>query len=319
MPELVATRPLTRNAQEALQASKNSHWMNQEPDPPGREQLLSDVEGARAIVCALTERIDAELLDRAGNQLEVVANVAVGVDNVDLVEARRRGVVVTNTPGVLTGATADLAMGLMIATCRRIAEGDRFMRSGTDWAWGPTFFVGPAVTGATLGIVGYGRIGQAVAKRAKAFDMQVLATGGGFLGEHGEADGIRPVQLDQLLEESDIVSIHCPLTQKTRALIGPAQLERMKPSSVLINTARGPIVDEAALVEALGQRRIVGAGLDVFENEPTAHPGLLDLDNVVMVPHIGSADQPTRERMCQLAVDNALKVLAGKEPPSPVT
>lgn len=319
MPELVATRPLTRNVQEALQASGRSCWINQEPDPPSREQLLSDVEGTRAIVCALTERIDAELLDRAGDQLQVIANVAVGVDNVDLAEAERRNVVVTNTPGVLTNATADLAMGLVIATCRRIAEGDRFMRSGTDWAWGPTFFVGAPVTEATLGIIGYGRIGQAVAKRAKAFDMRIIATGGSFLSEHGEADDIRPVQLDQLLEESDIVSIHCPLTKRTRALIGPTQLERMKPSSVLINTARGPIVDEAALVAALGQRRIAGAGLDVFEDEPTPHPGLLDLDNVVMAPHIGSADQPTRERMCELAVDNALKVLAGEEPPSPVT
>jgi lactate dehydrogenase-like 2-hydroxyacid dehydrogenase len=311
MAELVVTRLLTANARQALEASEHAVWMHMAPDPPSREQLLAEVEGARGLVCALTERIDAEVMDRAGDQLEVIANVAVGVDNVDLREAKRRGIVVTNTPDVLTDATADLAMGLIIAACRRIGEADRFMRRGTDWTWGPTFFVGPAVTGASLGIVGYGRIGQAVAKRAKAFDMDVLATGGRFLDEHGPADGVRTVDLDQLLSSCDIVSLHCPLTDETRGLIGESQLARMKPTAVLVNTARGPIVDEKALVKALQDGDIAGAGLDVFENEPAAHPGLLDLDNVILAPHIGSADRATRERMCQLAVDNALRVLGG--------
>lgn len=272
-------------------------------------------ERVEAVVALLTDRIDAAFLERCPS-LRIVANVAVGVDNVDLAACAARGVVVTNTPDVLTEATADLAFGLLIAAARRIAEGDRFVRAGAWTGWTPTFFLGRRVHGMTLGLVGLGRIGGAVARRARGFGMHVLYTQRRRLPEHLErALGATWVSsLDDLVPHADAVSIHCPLTPETRHLFDAPRLAKMKPGAILVNTARGPIVDEAALAEALTNGPLAAAGLDVFEEEPNVHPALLARENVVLAPHIGSADGPTRAAMAGLAVENVLSVLRGAPP-----
>ncbi len=288
-------------------------------DGESRAALLAGVRGASGIISMVTDRIDAEVMDAAGSTLRVIANFGVGYDNIDVAAARDRGVVVTNTPGVLDNATADVAFALLLATARRIVESDRFVRSGAAWEWEPDFFVGLDVSaGATLGIVGLGRIGMAVARRAAAFDMTIIATGSGAMSAEAQALGVRPVELPELLAESDVVSLHCPLTPQTRHLIGADELRMMKAGAILINTARGPIVDELALIDALTDGVIGAAGLDVYEWEPAVSPALLSLPNVVTVPHIGSAGRATRERMGSLAVQNAAAVLAGDAPLNPV-
>ena len=270
-----------------------------------------------AVVALLTDRIDSAFLD-GSPRLRVVANVAVGVDNVDLAACRARGVVVTNTPDVLTEATADLAFGLLLAAARRIAEGDRLVRAGGFTGWTPTFMLGARVSGTTLGIVGMGRIGQAVARRARGFGMHVLYTQHTPLATPFEEGATFVAALDALLAASDSVSIHCPLTAATRHLFDAARLARMKRGSVLVNTARGAIVDEAALARALEDGPLAAAGLDVFEDEPRVHPALLTRSNVVLAPHIGSADRPTREAMAGKAIANVLEILAGRPPLTPV-
>ena len=273
---------------------------------------------ADAWVTLLTDTIDAARLATAP-RLRVVANVAVGVDNVDLAACRARGVVVTNTPGVLTEATADLAFGLILAAARRIAEGDRLVRSGGWSGWGPSFMVGPKVHGAALGIVGFGRIGQAVARRARGFGMHVFYTQRAPLPEPlARVLGATYLPLDELLAAADIVSLHCPLTPETRGLLSAARLASMKPGSVLVNTSRGPIVDEAALAHALAHGPLAAAGLDVFEDEPRVHPALLACANAVLTPHIASADHTTRAAMARMAADNVLAVLAGEVALTPV-
>jgi lactate dehydrogenase-like 2-hydroxyacid dehydrogenase len=285
--------------------------------PPDRRTLLRDVAGAAAVVCTLTERVDAEFLDAAGPALRVVANTAVGYDNIDVPAATARGVRVTNTPGVLDGATADLTMALILAAARRVLDGDRLLRSRTPWIWGPRMLLGLDLSaGTTLGVVGYGRIGRAVARRARAFDMAILATPSSTPPDPGDPAEI--TELPDLLERSDVVTLHCPLTDATRHLIDAAALRRMKPSAILVNTARGGIVDERALVAALRDGTIAAAALDVFAGEPAVNPELLALGNVVLTPHIGSAGVATRDRMCALSVANAAAVLDGREPPTPV-
>lgn len=273
------------------------------------------VVGTAAAVTLLTDTVDAEFFDRAGADLRVVSNVAVGVDNIDLGEAARRGVVVTNTPDVLSESTADLTIGLLLAVERRIVEADAFVRSKKPWQWELRWMLGRDLTGLQLGIVGYGRIGQAVARRAQAFGMTVVALD----GRSARAAGVTTMNLEELLRTSDVVSLHCPLTTETHHMIGREQLRMMKRSAVLINTARGPLIDEAALVGALAENRLGGAGLDVFEFEPGLCDGLAELPNVVLTPHIGSAGVQTRDAMALLAVDNVLAVLEGEPPVTPVT
>ncbi|MEW6636098.1 MAG: D-glycerate dehydrogenase [Actinomycetota bacterium] len=286
--------------------------------PPTRGELLEAVRGASGVLSTATERVDAEVMDAAGGTLRVVANMAVGYDNIDLEAARERGVVVTNTPGVLDETTADVAFMLMLAAARRLGEAERLLRAGRWQWWGPKQLLGQDVWGGTLGIVGMGRIGQAVARRAKGFGMEVLYTSRSRKEGAERELGARQMHLDELLRKSDFVSIHTPLTPETRHLIGPDELAKMKRTAVLVNTSRGPVVDEAALADALAEGRIFAAGLDVYEEEPRVHPGLLKLDNVVLAPHIGSASIETRDRMARLAAKNLAAVLRGEEPPSRV-
>jgi glyoxylate reductase len=284
-----------------------------------RADLLALVEGADAILALLHDRVDAELLEAAGPQLRCVANLAVGYDNVDLEAARERGVVVTNTPGVLDDATADLTMALLLADVRRVAEGDRLVRSGRAWSWGMSFMLGSSLRGKLLGIVGLGGIGRRVAERARSFGMEIA-----YHSRHpAPAEVVAGLEaermpLGQLLREADVVSLHCPLTPETHHLVGAPELEAMKPSAVLVNAARGPVVDERALAEALASGQIAAAGLDVYEHEPRVEPGLLELENVVLAPHLGSATVETRTAMAELAARNAISVARGEAPLTPV-
>ncbi len=282
------------------------------------EQLYSHLPVADAVVLLLSQRMGAREMDMAPN-LKVLSNYAVGYDNIDVAQATSRGILVTNTPDVLTETTADLAWALLMATARRIVEADRFVRQGRFDGWKPSLFLGRDVFGKTLGIIGLGRIGKAVARRAQGFGMQVLALRRRQSAPVPSMDGqVQMVELDELLKRSDFVSIHCPLTEQTRHLIGPAQFERMKSTAILVNTARGPVVDEQALIAALEQGRISGAGLDVYEQEPLVPDRLKKLDNVVLAPHIGSASHETREAMAAMAVQAAIDVLEGRKPAHPV-
>jgi glyoxylate reductase len=279
------------------------------------DELHALVAGAEGVVTMLHDRVDGAFLDAAGPQLRVVANVAVGYDNIDVDAARERGVLVANTPGVLTDATADLAIALLLAVTRRLGEGERLIRSDTGWAWAIDFMLGTSLQGKTLGIVGYGAIGRATAARARAFGMAIAYHQRHEAEDAGDATFMA---LDDLLATSDAISLHCPLTPQTRHLIDGDALRRMQASAYLVNTARGPIVDEAALVDALADGVIAGAALDVFEEEPAVHPGLIGLDNVVLVPHLGSATVETRTAMADLAARNVVAVLGGEPPLTPV-
>ena len=286
--------------------------------PPDRAEFEAGIAGASAAVITLTERVDARVLAAAGPQLKVIANVAVGYDNIDLSAAAAAGVIVTNTPGVLDRASADHTFALILAATRRITEGDRMIRGQQPWVWGPRMLVGLDVSaGATLGILGYGRIGQAVARRAKAFDMTVIASSRSRTPGTVE-DGVTFVDASTLLADSDVVTVHTPLTAQTRHLIDAAALRLMKPTAYLINTARGGVVDEEALIAALHRGEIRGAALDVFEGEPRVNPALLDAPGLVLTPHTASAGEATRDTMGILAIDNAVAVLAGQPPLTPV-
>ena len=286
--------------------------------PPARDELLEAAEGAVGVLSNVTEKMDAEFMDAAGEGLKVIANMAVGYDNVEVEAARERGIVVTNTPGVLDETTADTAFMLLLAAARRLGESERTLRAG-DWEWwGPKLFVGVDVWGKKLGIVGMGRIGQAVARRGRGFGMEILYHNRSRKEDAEKEFDARRVELDELLETADFVSVHTPLTDETRHLIGPEELRRMKLTAVLVNTSRGPVVDEGALADALAGGRIFAAGLDVYEEEPRVHPKLLELENAVLAPHIGSGSQETRDRMAVLAAENIVAVLSGEGPKTPV-
>lgn len=285
-----------------------------------RTELLQMVSGADAIVSLLTEKIDAELLTASGPQLKSVSNVAVGYNNIDVPACEERSVLVTNTPGVLTEATADIAMALILMSTRRLGEGERVIRAQDPWQWGMFYMLGMGLQGRQLGIVGMGQIGIATARRAKAFGMNIAYTRRSPLEVDVAKDlDAKFMSMDELIESSDVLSLHCPYSPATHHLISENQLARMKPTAYLINTARGPIVDEQALVDALKAGQIAGVGLDVFEHEPKVNPGLLELDNAVLIPHLGSATVETRAAMADIAATNALAILAGKTAPNLVT
>ncbi|HPC78062.1 MAG TPA: D-glycerate dehydrogenase [bacterium] len=284
-----------------------------------REELLQAVKGRDGILCLLTDKIDAEVFDAAGPQLKVVSNYAVGYDNIDVDEATKRGIVVTNTPGVLTETTADLAWALIMSVARRIVEADKFTRAGKYEGWAPMLFLGQDVHGKTLGIVGMGRIGQAVARRAKGFNMKVLYNDIRRIPEELEKElNATFASMDEVIENSDFISLHTYLSPETYHLINEEKLKRMKKTAYLINTSRGPVIDEAALVKALKEGWIAGAGLDVYEFEPKLVPGLAECENAVLLPHIASASVETRTKMATMAAENLLAVLAGRMPPNPV-
>lgn len=315
---IVVTRSVPESAVDLLRSVGEVHVCEQ-ARPLEPAELREQVRGAHAIVAMVHDRIDDDLVDAAGPQLGVVANVAVGYDNVDVDALTRRGIVVTNTPGVLVDATADLTLGLLLMLTRRLGEGERLLRARQPWSFHLSFMLGTGLQGKTLGVIGMGHIGQAVARRARAFGMEIAYTGRNRVGEDVETElGARYLPHEELLREADVVSLHCPLTDRTRHLIDEKALGLMKPTAVLVNTSRGPVVDEAALARALGEGRIGGAALDVFENEPDVEPGLLDLDTVVIVPHLGSATAETRTAMVELAARNVVGVLAGTGPSTPI-
>jgi glyoxylate reductase len=310
---------VTGNLPESLIArieSEHRVEVHRQDRPMERQAILESIGDKQGLVSMITDSVDTELLDRAPG-LQVVANFGVGYNNIDVPAATRRGIVVTNTPDVLTAATADLTMALMLAVARRVVEGDRRTRQGRFRFWAPFNFLGHEITGRTLGIIGMGRIGRAVVRRAAGFDMRMLYHKRNPLDREEERLlRVQYADLKTLLQEADFVSLHTPLTPQTRHIIGPRELAWMKTDAFLINTARGAVVDEQALLEALADGRIAGAGLDVYENEPALTPGLERLDNVVLLPHVGSATVETRHRMAAMAVDNLLAALQGRIPPN---
>lgn len=285
--------------------------------PASAEEIIEIASGAAGLFCLLTERIDDAVL-AACPELRVVANMAVGFDNIDVPAATARGVRVTNTPDVLTEATADLAWGLLLAAARRLGEGDRLVRAGEWGGWRPTELLGQRVGGATLGIFGMGKIGAAIARRGRGFAMPILYTNRSRSPEIEAETGATWVPFDELLARSDFISVNAPLTDETRHAFSSDQFAAMKPTAVLVNTARGPLVDEAALVTALGAGEIFSAGLDVFEREPELAAGLAGLENVVMAPHLGSSTTEARGAMVSLACENIVRVLGGEEPVTPL-
>lgn len=314
--KVLVTRILPGRALEILEKECDHLEVNREERPMTKEEIMKGIKEMDGILCLLTDRIDSEVMDSAP-KLKIIANYAVGYDNIDVKAATERGIMVTNTPGVLTETTADLTWALIMAIARRIVEADRFTREGKFKGWSPTLFLGQDVYGKTIGIIGLGRIGFAVARRALGFDMRILYYDLSRVDERLEkAVKAQFVPLDELLSQSDYITIHVPLTQETRHLIGEREFGLMKPTAYLINAARGPIVDEAALYKALKERRIAGAALDVYEREPEIYPGLTELDNVVLVPHIGSASVETRSKMAEMAVNNLLAGLKGQVPPN---
>ncbi len=277
-----------------------------------RDMLLEHIKDKAGVLCLLTDRIDEEVMRRAP-VLKIISVCAAGYNNVDVAKATEKGIMVTNTPGVLAETTADLTWALLLAAARRVPEGDRFMRAGRFVGWSPTLMLGQDVHDKTIGIIGMGEIGTAVARRAKGFRMRILYHNR-RAAETARELGAEQVSLDELLSQSDFISVHVPSSQSTLHLIGKREIGLMKPSAVLVNASRGEVIDEAALIVALRDRRIAAAALDVFENEPKMVDGLAELDNVVLTPHIGSASVETRERMAQMAAKNLTDALEGRMP-----
>ncbi len=313
-PRVFVTRIIPEKGLRLVQESCDADLWRDEL-PPTREILLAHVAGVDGLLSLLTDRIDGEVMDAAGPGLKVISNHAVGFDNIDVPAATARGIPVGNTPGILTDATADFAFALLMAAARRVAEGERFVRAGKWVTWGPSLLLGPDVHGATLGLIGFGRIGQAMARRAAGFDMRVLCFDPSAPAPVPELRA-SAVDLKTLLQESDFVSMHVPLTPQTRGMINHETLALMKPTAVLINTARGPVVDPGALYEALAARRIFAAALDVTDPEPIPMDSpLLTLDNCLVVPHIASASVATRDKMALMAAENLLAGLRGERLP----
>jgi len=313
-PKVFLTRELPPQAMERLR-NETELEMNQEDRVLTRHELLEGVKGKDALLCQLTDQVDKEVLS-ANPRLKIVANYAVGYNNIDVEAATAMGVPVSNTPGVLTETSADLAFALLMAGARRVVEGDKYLRTGAWSGWGPLQFLGMDIHGTVLGIIGLGRIGTAMAKRGKGFGMKVKYWNRTRLSETEESRlGLSYLAFDELLKTADFVSLHVAYTDETHHLIGEKELKTMKPSALLINTARGAVVDEAALVNALEAGEIWGAALDVYEKEPQVHPKLLEMDNVVLLPHMASASKATRTKMAMIAIDTILAVWNGTEAP----
>ena len=314
-PKVFVTRPIPEALLAKIASDCELEW-NREDRPLSREELGERLADREGVLCQLTDRIDGAAMEKAP-LLKVIANVAVGYDNIDVTSATRRGILVTNTPEVLTDTTADFAFALLMASARRLAEADQFVRSGQWKEWKLDLLLGTDAHHSTLGIIGLGRIGRAVARRARGFSMKVLYWMPRRARPEVEQElGVAYAEMEVLLRESDFISLHVPLKPETRHLIGRPELDQMKPTAILINTARGPIVDEKALAEALQDGRIGGAGLDVFEDEPRVNPQLLSLPNVVLAPHIGSASRQTRFRMAEMAAENLIAGVSGRIPPN---
>jgi len=313
MPTVLVTRRLPSSVLARLEAVCELD-LHAEPNAIARADLLARVAGKDALICLLTDTIDAAVLDAAGPSLKIVANVAVGFNNIDVAACRARQVVATNTPDVLTNACADFTWALILAVTRRLGEGERELRGGRWKGWALDHLLGMELRGKQLGLVGMGRIARAVAAKAAAFGMTVAYTDQ-FVAD---VDGATAMPLDRLLATSDVVSLHVNLTPQTTHLIDRKALAKMRRTAYLINTARGPVVDEAALAWALGERLIAGAALDVYEKEPIVHPDLLRLENALLIPHLASATTETRTAMADLAVSNVLAVLGGQPPVTPV-
>ncbi len=315
-PRILVTQNIPEEGLAALREEGEVVFCPHPERPATRAELLEGIKGADALLCLLSDIVDVDVM-QACPRLMVIANMAVGYNNIDVASATARHIPVTNTPGVLTETTADLTWTLLLAVARRVVEGDRYVRAGRFKVWQSTLLLGSDVHGKTLGIVGMGRIGLAVARRARGFDMSILYHNRHRVEASLEAGlGARRVPLDRLLRSSDFVTLHAPYALETHHLIGPRELTLMKSTAYLINAARGPLVDEASLVEALREGRLAGAALDVYEQEPELAPGLADLENVVLTPHIGSASRETRSRMSLIAAENILAALVGKRPPN---
>src|SRR5437588_1935351 len=313
--KVYVTRPVFDEAVESLRREVEVE-LNAEDRILSKKELIERLRDKDGALTLLTDAIDLDVLESAP-KLKVVANFAVGFNNVAIESATKMGVVVTNTPGVLTETTADFAWTLLMAAARRVVEGDKFARAEDHWVWGPKMFLGYDVYGKTLGLVGLGRIGQAVARRASGFNMRVVFHDTEPIPEQVVKDlGVTRLPLDELLRISDFISLHVPLFPETHHLLNDRTFALMKPTCIVINTSRGPVVDEKALAGAVRDRKIAGAGLDVFEREPEIEPELLEMENVVLAPHIASASHETRLKMCMMAVDNLLAVLKGERPPN---
>ena len=314
MNKVYITRPLAEEAISTIRAEAEVVVWPEPERPPGRDALMEQVRGVDGLLCLLTDRIDAEVIG-AADKLRVISNYAVGHDNIDVAAASARKILVCNTPGILTETTADLAWALIMAAARRVVQADGYLRAGKWQSWSPQLMLGQDIHGATLGLVGLGRIGQAVARRAKGFGMRLLYYDVVRKSEAEQELGAEFAELPDLLRASDIVSLHAPLTEETHHLIGPAELTLMKPTAIFINSARGPLVHQRALAAALREGRIFAAGLDVYDVEPlTPDDPFLELDNVVLLPHIGSASVATRGRMATTAAENLLAGLRGERP-----
>jgi glyoxylate reductase len=315
-PKVFVTRVIPDKGLEMMRQEADVEvWPD--PLPPPYGTLIQKVRGLDGLVCLLTDKIDADIIQSIGSQMKVISQMAVGFDNIDIAAATKRGIPIGNTPGVLTDTTADFAFALLMAAARRVVESDKFTRAGKWKTWGPIDFLGPDITGATLGIIGFGRIGQGLAKRAQGFGMRILYFSKNRHPEAEQACGAQYVDLDALLRESDFVSLHTTLSPETHHLIDDARLKKMKPGGILINTARGQVVDPAALYRALHAGTIAYAALDVTEPEPIEPDDpLLTLDNIIIAPHIASASFRTRTKMATMAAENLIAGLKGERLPN---
>lgn len=317
MAKVYVTRQLPQGG---LTRLEGVHQVDVNPadQPLTRDQLLTVVQQCDAVICLLSDRIDQEVIDAAKGKVKIFANYAVGYDNIDVAAAAQAGIFVSNTPGVLTEATADIAWALLMAAARKIVPAHNYTEAGNFKGWHPTEFLGQDFHGATLGIVGAGRIGQTTARRALGFGMKIIYYNRTPKPEFETQTGATKVDIDTLVKESDFISLHVPLNPGTEGLLNAQRLELLKPNAIVVNTARGPVIDEGKLAAMLRAGRIAGAGLDVYDKEPVIHPDLYGLENVVLLPHIGSASWQTRLKMAEMTGDNVMAVLEGKEPPNTV-